>query len=74
MTITCVNGQACSGFYETVQCYRQMLCIAVKLSSNFLHLVTLLQTAFVTRRSYTTVLRYMSVSTLIGMKSAKIYK
>ncbi len=46
--VTCVDGQACCHFHGTVQCYRQMLRIAVTLHSNFLHLVTSSQTALVT--------------------------
>ncbi len=47
-----------------VQCYRQMLRIAVTLLSNFLHFVTSSQKAFVTQRCYIMALRYMSVPAL----------
>ncbi len=53
----------CCNFHEMVQCYRQMLRIVVTLRINFLHLVTSLQTALVTRcslqRCYITVLCYI---------------
>ncbi len=38
--VTCMNAQECCNFHGTVQCYRLMLCLAVTLYSNFLHLVT----------------------------------
>ncbi len=41
-----------------------MLCVAVTLYSNFLHLVTSLQTTLVTWQCYAVVLCYMSVPTL----------
>ncbi len=47
-TFKCVDGQACSNFHGMVQCYGQMLPIAVTLRSNFLNLATSLQTALVT--------------------------
>ncbi len=47
MMVTCVYGQACCNFHETVLCYGQMLVIAVMLHINILHIVTLSQTALV---------------------------
>ncbi len=37
MMVTCVDGQAYCNFHGMVQCYRQMLRIAVTLHSNFLY-------------------------------------
>ncbi len=56
--ITCVDGQVCSNFHGTVQCYRQMWRYAVKWHSNFLHLVTTTQTALIMHCSYKTMLCY----------------
>ncbi len=50
-TVSWVGGHACCKFHGMVQCYRQMLRIAVTIRSNFLYLVTSLQTALVTRRN-----------------------
>ncbi len=52
-------------FHGMIQCYGLMLRIAVTLHSNFLHLVTSLQTALVIEQCYVTVLHYMSVPTFI---------
>ncbi len=56
--VTCVDGQACCCFHGMVQCYGQMLRVAVTICSNYLHRVTSLQTALVLRHNYTTVLCY----------------
>ncbi len=38
--VTCVDRKVCCNFHRMVQCYRQMLHIAIMLHSNFLLLVT----------------------------------
>ncbi len=62
--LTCVDKRVCCNFRGMVQCYGQMLHIAVTLPSNFLYVVTSSQTALVTCRSYTMMLHYMFVLTL----------
>ncbi len=47
--VTCVDGKVGCNVHEMVQHYEQMLHTAVMLHSNFLHLVTLLQTVLVTQ-------------------------
>ncbi len=47
MMVACVDRQACCNFHEMVQCYEQVLHIAVLLQSNFLLLVTSSQTVVV---------------------------
>ncbi len=60
----------CCNFHGMVQCYGQMLNIAVTSYSNLLHLVTSSQTVLVIRRSLRqrniTVLCYISVSTFMA--------
>ncbi len=46
-----------------VQCYGLMLHVVVTLCSNLLHLVTSLETAFVTQWYHVTVLHFISVPT-----------
>ncbi len=48
----CGGTKVCCSFHVMVQCDRQMLSIAVTLQSNFLHPITLLRTALVTRCGY----------------------
>ncbi len=66
--VTCVDKQERCNFHGMVQCYGQMLHIAVMLCNNFLHLVILSQTTLVTRCClrlfFVTVLHYMSIPTL----------
>ncbi len=68
MAVKYVGGQAFCNFHGMVQCYENMLHIAVMLYSNLLHLVTSSRAALVMRRSlqqfYVIVLHYMSVPTL----------
>ncbi len=47
MMVTCVDGQMYCNFHGVVQCYGQMLHIAVMLRSNVLHLATSSQTALI---------------------------
>ncbi len=66
MMVTCVDGQVCSNFHGTVQCYGQML------HSNFLHLVTFVINSTWYTMQFATVLHYMSVHTLTILYQASI--
>ncbi len=50
--VTRVDGQVYCSFHRMIQCYRQVLRIAIMICSNSLHLVTSLRIALVTGRSY----------------------